>query len=75
VGRFALCVAIALVAAVPGLWLRFIGLHADPLVATPLIGAALLAAGFLLSWRAEAAEKHVSQDVVVAVDDRAALPF
>ena len=41
-------------------------MHANPLVATPLFGAALLGAGFLLSWGAEAAEKHVSQGLVVA---------
>ena len=65
-GRFALYVAVALAAAVPGLGLRFAGVHANPLLATPLFGAALLGAGFLLSWGAEAAEKHVSQGLVVA---------
>ncbi|MBN8902311.1 MAG: sodium:proton exchanger [Rhodospirillales bacterium 69-11] len=65
-GKFASYVAVALAAAVPGLWLRFGGVHADPLVATPLFGAALLGAGFLLSWGAEAAEKHVSQGLIVA---------
>lgn len=65
-GRFVLYVAVALAAAVPGLGLRFAGVHANPLLATPLFGAALLGAGFLLSWGAEAAEKHVSQGLVVA---------
>lgn len=65
--KFILYVAIAMTATLPGLIVRFAGIEMTPIVATGVFFVAILAAGILLSWGAEAAEKHVSQGLAVAV--------
>lgn len=60
-------VTLAIVATLPGLVIRFAGMHIAPLAATFIFFAALLGAGFLLSWGLEAAEGHVSQGLAIAV--------
>jgi len=47
--------------------MRVTGLHFAPLLDTMTFGAAILGAGFMLSWGAEAAEGHVSQGLAIAV--------
>ncbi len=64
--RFALVVALALLAAAPAVVLRLAGAALPPLWATLVFGGALVAAGFLLSWGAETAEEHVSQGLALA---------
>ncbi|OJW25503.1 MAG: sodium:proton exchanger [Planctomycetales bacterium 71-10] len=56
----------AIAATVPGLVLRFAGLHAPAPLAAILFGVAILGAGFLLSWAAEAAETHISRGLAIA---------
>lgn len=65
--KFVLYVALAISATLPGLFVRFAGIHIVPLAATCIFFAALLGAGFLLSWCLEAAEGHVSQGLAIAV--------
>ncbi len=64
--KFAIYVALAIAATAPGLLLRVTGLHLAPFLDTLLFGVAILGAGFLLSWGAEAAEEHVSQGLAIA---------
>ncbi len=47
--------------------MRAFGFHLSPVIDTLLFGVAILGAGFLLSWGAEAAEGHVSQGLALAV--------
>jgi len=65
--KFSLYVALAVAATLPGLVMRVTGLHLAPLLDTLLFGIAILGAGFMLSWGAEAAEEHVSQGLALAV--------
>jgi cation:H+ antiporter len=65
--RFALYVAIAVGAMTPALVLRIEGWRPNPLLDAVLFGGAILAAGFLLSWGAEAAEKRISTGLIVAL--------
>lgn len=64
--RFAGYLGVALAATLPALVLRFAGWRPNPLLDAALFGVAILAAGFMLSWGAEAAEKRVSQGLIVA---------
>ncbi|OYX73624.1 MAG: sodium:proton exchanger [Caulobacter sp. 32-67-35] len=65
--RFVLLVLITLLAAAPAMGLRLSGWRPDPVADALVFGVAVLAAGFLLSWGAEAAEKHISQGLIVAI--------
>jgi cation:H+ antiporter len=65
--RFLILVAIALVAIAPAVFFRLMGLRPSPLLDAAVFGIAILAAGFLLSWGAEAAEQHISQGLILAV--------
>lgn len=58
--------AIALLAASPAMYFRIDGLRPNPLVDAGAFGLAILAAGFILSWGAEAAESRVSQGLMLA---------
>lgn len=64
--RFLFLVAIALLAAAPALLLRLSGSRLGPVADAAIFGAGILAAGFLLSWGAEAAERHIAQGLVLA---------
>jgi len=55
VRRFLILVALAVVATLPALVLRFAGLQPSPFVDVAAFGVAILAAGFMLSWGAETA--------------------
>ncbi len=65
--KFIIYVVLAIAATLPGLVIRFAGIHIAPIAATFIFFAALLGAGFLLSWGLEAAEGHVSQGLAIAV--------
>ena len=64
--RFLTLVAIAVLATAPALILRAAGWRPNPVVDAAVFGIAVLAAGFLLSWGAEAAEQHISQGLILA---------
>ena len=65
--KFFLYVALAIAATLPGFYLRFTGAHLAPVLEAAVFFVAILGAGFLLSWGAEAAEEHVSQGLVIGV--------
>lgn len=65
-GRFLVYLGIALAATVPAMALRAGGWRPNALLDACLFGMAILAAGFMLSWGAETAEKQVSQGLIVA---------
>jgi cation:H+ antiporter len=64
---FALLLALVGAAMIPAVILRIEGWRPNPLLDTFVFGAAILAAGFLLSWGAEAAEKRISAGLIVAI--------
>lgn len=65
--RFALLLALVAATMIPAVILRIEGWRPNPLLDTFAFGAAILAAGFLLSWGAEAAEKRISAGLIVAI--------
>ena len=65
--RLLILVAIALLATAPAILFRLWGLRPSPVLDAAIFGIAILAAGFLLSWGAEAAEQHISQGLILAV--------
>ncbi|WP_077923944.1 sodium:proton exchanger [Spirosoma sp. 209] len=64
---FFLYVLLAIAATLPALVLRFGSWQPSALVAVGGYGSAILAAGFLLSWGAESAERFVSQGLILAL--------
>lgn len=64
--RFLMLVGIAFAAIVPALFVRMTGWKLSPLAAASTFGIAVVAAGFMLSWGAETAEKHISQGLILA---------
>jgi cation:H+ antiporter len=65
-GRFALYVGLALLVCLPAVVLRLEGWRPNSLLDAALFGGAILSAGFMLSWGAEAAETRISQGLIVA---------
>lgn len=64
--RFLVYLSIAIFAALPAIWCRLSGQALAPIVGAVVFGGAILAAGFMLSWGAEAAEERVSQGLMIA---------
>lgn len=64
--RFLILIAIAVFAALPALALRTAEWRLGAIIETATFGVAILAAGFLLSWGAEAAERHIAQGLILA---------
>ncbi|MFZ3141276.1 sodium:proton exchanger [Polaromonas sp.] len=64
--RFLIFLLLALAAIVPAIALRVTGARPGALLDVAVFGLAVLAAGFMLSWGAEAAEKRVSQGLILA---------
>lgn len=62
-----LSIAIALLAMLPAIYLRATGWRPDPILDAAVFGAAILAAGFMLSWGAETAEGQISAGLILAV--------
>ncbi len=65
--RFVMLVALTALAMIPAIILRIEGWRPNPLLDAMLFGAAILAAGFYLSWGAEAAESRISAGLIVAI--------
>lgn len=65
--EFVVPVAVAVAAVVPAMALRLTGGSTGPVGDAALFGLAILAAGFLLSWGAEAAEKYIATGFVLAM--------
>ncbi len=65
--RFGLFVALAVSVTLPGFYLRLTHTQLAPSVEAGVFFVAILGAGFLLSWGAEAAEEHVSQGLAIGV--------
>lgn len=65
--RLWISIAIAVIAMLPAIYFRATGLRPDPLVSAAVFGAAILAAGFMLSWGAETAEGQISAGLILAV--------
>jgi cation:H+ antiporter len=59
-------IALSVAAALPGPALRLTGTHLGTVPDTVLFGLTIVAAAFLLSWAAEAAEVDISQGLAVA---------
>ena len=59
-------IALTVVAALPGPALRLTGAHLGTVPDTMLYGLTIVAAAFLLSWAAEAAEVDISQALAIA---------
>ncbi|MFQ5381336.1 MAG: sodium:calcium antiporter, partial [Dehalococcoidia bacterium] len=55
------------VLSLPGIVLRFMGVHPEPWIGALVFGLAILAAVFLLSWAAETAEMDISQGLALAI--------
>lgn len=64
--KFWVYVGLAVLFALPGCLMRLAGFQLNPILDSFIFGLALLGAGFLLSWGAEAAEEHASQGLVLA---------
>jgi cation:H+ antiporter len=66
-GRQRLSIALALCATLPGLVLRFGGLHINDPVDALLYGLAIIGAAFMLSWAAETAQLDISAGLAIAI--------
>ena len=65
--RFLTLLAIALIGIAPAIVFRLSGWRPNPVLDMAVFGVAVLAAGFMLSWGAEAAEKRISQGLILAL--------
>ncbi len=65
--KFVFYVALAVTAVLPGLIVHFTGISVSPVIGTSIFFAALIGAGFMLSWGVEAAEGHASQGLIIAI--------
>ncbi len=64
--KFMVWLCVALAAVIPAMALRYTGARPDPLLDALVFGAAILAAGFMLSWAAETAEGQISAGLILA---------
>ena len=60
-------IAICLLIAAPAVVLRVTGVELAPVLELLSYGAAIVAAAFLLAWAAEAAQKHISGALAIAL--------
>ncbi len=67
IGRLWSAVLLMMVLAVPGIILRFAGVHPAPIFGAAIFGLSILAAAFILSWAAETAEMDISQGLALAI--------
>ncbi len=65
--KFVVYVTIAVAAVLPGLIVHLAGISLSPVIGTSIFFAALIGAGFMLSWGVEAAEGHASQGLIIAI--------
>ncbi len=66
-GRQKLELVLAVLATLPGLWVRFGDAHLSHPVEALLFGLAIVGAAFLLSWGAEVAQLDISAGLAIAV--------
>src|SRR5215212_4187213 len=57
----------AILLAVPGVLLRLLGIHIDPLVDSLIFGLAVVGAAFLLSWAAEVAQEDIPRALALTI--------
>ena len=66
-GRSWALIGLAAAVCLPGIVLRYGGIHPEPVPGAIIFGLAILAAAFLLSWGAETAELDISQGLALAI--------
>lgn len=66
-GRFYFLVVLAMLGALPAMVIRLTGWHTSSVIEMAFFGVAVLAAGFMLSWSAEAAERDLPQGLILAI--------
>jgi len=66
-GQLWLALVIAMAAFTPALVARVAHWQLNPIADSAIFGMAILSAGFLLSWAAEAAENYIAQGLILAV--------
>lgn len=64
--RFIVLLGFALAATAPAIFFRVMGWRPNALLDSAVFGVAVLAAGFMLSWGAEAAERRISKGLILA---------
>src|SRR5215212_1970590 len=57
----------AILLAVPGVLLRLLGIHIDPLVDSLIYALAVVGAAFLLSWAAEVAQHDIPRALALTI--------
>lgn len=65
--RFIVLLGFALAATAPAIFFRVMGWRTDAVLDSAVFGVAVLAAGFMLSWGAEAAERRISKGLILAL--------
>ena len=60
-------IALAVLAVLPALVVRFAGVHPEPLVAAILVGLAVVGGAFMLAWAAEVAQLDISAGLAIAL--------
>ena len=66
-GRHWTTIALLMLIAVPGVFIRFSGVHFEPQIEALIFGIGIIAGAFLLSWAAEVAQLDVSASFAIAV--------
>jgi cation:H+ antiporter len=59
--------ALAALAALPGIVLRWAAIHVDPVTGMVIFGAGILGSAFLVAWAAELAQLEISQSLAIIV--------
>jgi cation:H+ antiporter len=62
-----LVVSLAVAVTVPGVALRLLGIHPDPIVGTIAFGLAIVGAAFILSWAAEVVQLDIAAGLAIAL--------
>jgi cation:H+ antiporter len=62
-----LFISIAVVATLPGVFLRLTGTHPDPIVAAIAFGLAIVGSAFVLSWAAEVVQLDIAAGLALAL--------
>jgi cation:H+ antiporter len=60
-------IGVAVVLALPAVWLRALGLQPPPLASVLVYGGAVVASSFLLCWAAEAVQQDISASLATAI--------
>ncbi len=60
-------IALALIATLPGVYLRLADAHIDPIIAAILFGVAIVGAAFILAWAAEVVQLDIAAGLALAL--------